>query len=118
MSLGDGLSIAIVCLAEEPFSSLTNFSVPDTLTSNGFTTTMTRNTWLGLTQDTGPNADSTSLQRPTQMSDWSGTSGVSYVDATSSARQTITQTGAGVTTKTTRDGFGRVVKVERATARP
>ena len=37
------------------FSSLTNFSAPDTLTSNGFSTTMSWNSWLGLTQDTGPN---------------------------------------------------------------
>ena len=98
------------------FSSLTNYAAPDSLTSNGLSTTMSWNSWLGLAQETGANTESTALQydllhRPTQVDDWSGTSLITYTDATSSARQTITKTAVGYT-KQTLDGFGRVVKEE------
>ncbi|MEZ5355296.1 MAG: hypothetical protein R2762_21895 [Bryobacteraceae bacterium] len=97
-----------------------NNAVPGTMTVNGngsLQHTMNWNTFLGLTQDAGPNGATSSYSydayaRPTQK--WSPMGSLTQFAYDDAARQTRAVT-SGRVVRTTMDGFGRPVKVETGT---
>ncbi len=94
----------------------TNYAAPSSITANNLSTSLNWNGALQLTQETGPNGDSTGFSyfgdgRTYQVSSPYGAQGsYSYDDAA----HTKTFTVNGRSSKTTYDGFGRAVKVEVA----
>jgi len=97
-------------------STATNFAVPEQITVGSLSTTMTYNSFLGLTNETGPNSSSVSLgydvlARPnSSTSPFGATTTTTYSDT--SSPPTATTTTNGRWTRTSMDGLGRTIKVE------
>jgi YD repeat-containing protein len=98
-------------------SSSNNLAVPSQLTVGSLTTNLGWSSFLGLTNETGPNGDSSSTvydqyARPSgSTSPFGATTAVTYSNPpySSSTPPTITSTINGRWTKTTMDGLGRTI---------
>jgi RHS repeat-associated protein len=95
-------------------SSVTNYSAPSAVSLNGLSTLMQWNSFLGLTQETGPNSDTTyygySSGDPSTVQSPYGAVGTYTYDYTGKSK---TFTVGNKWTKTYFDGFGRTAKVEK-----
>ena len=97
-------------------TSATNYAAPTTFTTQSYGQTLAYNSWLGVTQTTGLNGEQLSVYydlvgRPiTTVSPYGAQMQYSY--ATSLPFQQV-QTGPNGFTRTTLDGLGRTVRVER-----
>jgi len=97
-------------------TSTTNYAAPDQMTVGSLSASMSYSSFLGLTNETGPNGDSVSLgydsnARPSSStSPFGATTSTTYSD-TSSPPYTQTSVN-GRWTKTTLDGLGRPIKIE------
>ena len=97
-------------------TSATNYAAPTTFTTQSYGQTIAYNSWLGVTQTTGLNGEQLSVYydsvgRPiTTVSPYGAQMQYSY--ATSLPFQQV-QTGPNGFTRTTLDGLGRTVRVER-----
>src|SRR5271165_3213164 len=100
-------------------SSGSNYSVPSAITTGSFTTNLGFNSFLGLTNETGPNGDSLGIgydaaARPaTTTSPYGAVTGFTYNDTASPPTHIAANGSHG--TRTTLDGFGRTIKVETGT---
>src|SRR5271157_2254170 len=100
-------------------SSGSNYSVPSAITTGSFTTNLGFSSFLGLTNETGPNGDSLGIgydaaARPaTTTSPYGAVTGFTYNDTASPPTHIAITNGHG--TRTTLDGFGRMIKVETGT---
>lgn len=94
------------------YQSATNFTAPSSITANTLSNTLQWSTFLGLTQNTGPNGDSAgavydSYARP--ASSTSATGAVTTYTYATSAPWGTTATVNGRWSRTMLDGFGRTV---------
>jgi hypothetical protein len=102
-------------MAEVTYPASTAFAAPSAITVGGITETLQWNSFLGLTQDTGPNGDTSSTiydayARPSQTT--SKTGQVTTYSYSTTVPWTVTATTSGRWTRKTLDGFRRTVKVE------
>jgi len=101
-------------------SNSNSYAAPTQLSVGGLTSSLTWSSFLGLTNDTGPNGDSSSIyfdsfaRQTGTTSPFGASTGYSYSSApySSSNPATVTVATNGRWTKTTMDGLGRTVKVE------
>ena len=97
-------------------TNATNYAAPSQLTVGSLSTSMSYSSFLGLTNETGPNSVSTSIAydamaRPNSAtSPFGATTTNTYSDTTSPP--TMTSTVDGRWTRTTLDGLGRTIKTE------
>ena len=93
--------------------------MPSAITVGSFTTNLSFNSFLGLTNETGPNGDSLGIgydaaARPaTTISPYGASTGFTYNDTATPPTHIAMTNGHG--TRTTLDGFGRTIKVETGT---
>lgn len=96
-----------------------NYTVPSAITVGSFTTNLSFNSFLGLTNETGPNGDSLGIgydaaARPvTTSSPYGAVTNLTFNDTASPPTRLAITNGHG--TRTTLDGFGRAIKVETGT---
>jgi len=100
-----------------------NYTVPTAITNGSFTTNLSFNTFLGLTNETGPNGDALGIgydaaARPSGTTSPYGaytayTYNDTYNDTATPPTHIALTNGHG--TRTTLDGFGRTIKVETGT---
>ena len=103
----------------------TNYATPDSITTESYNNSLSYNAWLGITQTTGANGETMymsydSYGRPATATSPYSTYGspteyYSYSTLYSLPAQQI-KTGADGFTRTTLDGLGRPIKVERGTS--
>jgi len=95
-------------------NSTNNFAAPAQLTTGSLTDTLTWSSFLGLTNDTGPNGASTSTVYDTYARPSQTTSpfGAVTTYAYTLVPPTVTATTNGHWTRQTLDGFGRTIKTE------
>jgi RHS repeat-associated protein len=99
-------------------SSTTNYAAPSTITSQSYSTSVTYNSCLGITQTTGQNGEQLQMAYDGRRRPTSGTSPYGAVTSyTYTAPGTLpvtqTKTGPDGYTQTTLDGVGRTIKVLR-----
>jgi RHS repeat-associated protein len=97
------------------YQSSTNFAAPSSITSNTFTNTLQWSSFLGLTQNTGPNGDSASTlydgyAQPASTT--APTGAVTTYAYSTSPPWTQTVTVNGRWTRKKLDGFGRPILIE------
>ena len=98
--------------------STTNYAAPQTVTTQSYSETLAYNSWLGVTQTTGANGEQLSMTYDTYGRPKTGTSPYGAVTTYSYSAAGVTpvqqmRTGPDGFTRTTLDGVGRTVKVER-----
>ena len=109
----DGTSVTAASTAS------TNYAAPSTITTQSYGETIAYNSWLGITQTTGLNGETLYLTydsygRPsTAVSPYGATTSYSY--STSPPVQQI-KNGPDGLTRTTLDGLGRTIRVERGSS--
>lgn len=101
------------------YDSSTNFAAPTQLTVNSLTQNMSYSSFLGLTNETGPNGDSASISylnisHPSSTTSKFGAV-TNYTYTTNTTRAVINQTTNPRFTRTTLDGLGRTIKSESGT---
>jgi YD repeat-containing protein len=101
-------------------SSVTNYAAPDSITTQSYGQSYTYNAWLGITQTTGLNGEQLSMTydytgRPSSAhSPYGATWTYAYSDSPLPAWQS--KSGPDGFTRTTLDGLGRAIRVERGPA--
>lgn len=94
----------------------TNYAAPTAMSVGGMSSSMSWNSFLGLTSETGPNGDTVSLgydanARPTSTtSPFGAVTSTAYGDTGTPPTKTVSVNGRW--TRTTMDGLGRPIKVE------
>ena len=117
-------TLAMGVLTQVTSSSSNNLAVPSQLTVGSLTTNLTWSTFLGLTNETGPNGDSSGTYydqyaRPSgSTSAFGAQTSISYSSPpySSSAPPTVTSTINGRWTRTTMDGLGRTILTQSGDA--
>jgi len=101
-------------------TSSTDYSAPQSITTQSYSETIGYNSWLGITQTTGANGEQLAMTYDSYGRPTTGTSPYGAVTAYAYSGSGVpvwqTKTGPDGFTKTTLDGLGRSVLVERGTA--
>jgi YD repeat-containing protein len=97
-------------------TSATNFAAPTTFATQSYGQNLAYNAWLGVTSTTGLNGEQLSIAydsygRPSTATSPYG--GVTYYSYSTGLPQQQTKTGPDGFTRTTLDGLGRTIRVER-----
>ena len=100
-------------------NSTTKFAAPSQITVSSLTETLTYNSFLGLTNEQGPNGDNTSITylnmaQPSQTTSPFGAA-TNYAYTVAPNTSTVKATTNTHWTKTTLDGLGRTIKAEAGT---
>lgn len=113
VSRSDGRTVS---LSADP---QTNYSAPMSISTESYSQSVTYNAWLGITSTTGANGEQLSMTYDSTGRPVTGTSAyggvTSYTYSSFSAAPPLWQqeSGADGVTKTTLDGMGRPIRVER-----
>jgi YD repeat-containing protein len=99
----------------------TNYAAPQTIATQSYSTAVAYNSWLGITQTTGANGEQLTMSydpftgRPTRaVSPYGASTSYTYNAAGSLPMQQM-KAGPDGYTRTTLDGLGRAIRVERGT---
>ncbi len=113
VSRSDGRTVSLSA------DSQTNYSAPMSISTESYSQSVTYNSWLGITSTTGANGEQLSMTYDSKGRPLTGTSAyggvTSYTYSSFSAAPPLWQqeSGADGVTKTTLDGMGRAIRVER-----
>ncbi len=113
VSRSDGRTVSLSA------DSATNYSAPMSISTESYSQSVTYNSWLGITSTTGANGEQLSMTydstgRPlTGTSAYGGVTTYTYSPFSSAPPLWQQESGADGVTKTTLDGMGRPIRVER-----